>query len=218
MNFYRRNWYFIGGILFVALSYYMAFWGIHSMSHIQVILMYSFMAMLVHQFEEYGIPGGFPAIFNIAFWGQKKDVDRYPLNANTAMIDNVLMTYPFYILAIIFPGAIWYGLIQVGQGMVQIVNHGYLNNKKLGTWYNPGLASAIFLHWPIGIYYIWYVSTNNLATTSDYIIGFIGSWMTMFVLWLGPVKLLQNRKSRHPFTDEQMYGYAEKKVKDILNS
>ncbi|MCC8093923.1 MAG: HXXEE domain-containing protein [Tannerellaceae bacterium] len=218
MNFYRRNWYYIGGVLFVTLSYYMGFIGIHHMSHIQVILTYSFMAMLVHQFEEYGMPGGFPSIFNIAFSGQKKDVDRYPLNANTAMINNVFMTYPFYILAIISPGAIWYGLIQVGQGMVQILNHGYWNNKKLKTWYNPGLASVIFLHWPIGIYYIWYVSTNHLATVTDYIIGFIGSWLTMLVLWLGPVMLLRNRKSRYPFTNNQMYRYAEKKVKAILNS
>ncbi|MCC8142846.1 MAG: hypothetical protein LIO97_02255, partial [Tannerellaceae bacterium] len=98
------------------------------------------------------------------------------------------------------------------------LNHGYWNNKKLKTWYNPGLASVVFLHWPIGIYYIWYVSTNHLATVTDYIIGFIGSWLTMLVLWLGPVSLLRNRKSKYPFTNSQMYRYAEKKVKEILNS
>lgn len=72
------------------------------------------MAMLVHQFEEYGIPGGFPKIGNQTFgeiFGDTTHLSHYPLNANQVLINNVFMTYPFYILAIIFPGAIWYGLI-----------------------------------------------------------------------------------------------------------
>ncbi|QSE53427.1 HXXEE domain-containing protein [Lactiplantibacillus plantarum] len=128
------------------------------------------------------------------------------------------MAYPFYILAIIFPGAIWYGLIQVGQGMVQLVNHGFYNNFKLKSHYNPGEASVILLHWPIGIYYIWYVSTMHLATTTDFIIGFIGAWASVFILWLGPVRLLKNRKSKYAFTSEQFYGYGKAKILKILKN
>ena len=88
MKFWRRNWYYIGAVLFVALSFFMGFWG-SSFSHIQVILIFSFMAMLVHQFEEYAYPGGFPSITNIALFGEKKVPDRYPLNANQCWISNV---------------------------------------------------------------------------------------------------------------------------------
>ncbi|WP_125583177.1 HXXEE domain-containing protein [Levilactobacillus cerevisiae] len=207
MKFYRQNWYFIGGIIFVGLAYFVGFWGNH-LSHIQVILTYSYMAMLVHQFEEYGIPGGFPSIFNEAVLGEHTVPDRYPLNANQVMINNVFMTYPFYILAIIFPGAIWYGLIQIGQGMVQIVNHGFWNNLKLKRLYNPGEASVLLLHWPLGIYYIWYVISHHLATTPDLIIGFIGALASVFILWLGPVRILRNRQSKYPFTPQQMHGYT----------
>jgi len=205
MAWYRQNWWLVGGVLFVALAYVTAFWH-DCFSHIQIILLYSFMAMLIHQFEEYGIPGGFPSFFNGVFWGEKEVPDRYPLNANTAMINNVFMTYAFYIIAVIFPDAIWYGLIQVGQGMAQILNHGFVNNIKLKKWYNPGMASTFLLHYPIGIYYIWYVQTNNLATTSDYIIGFVGAWATLFVLWLGPVRLLRNKESKYPFNRRMMDG------------
>ena len=78
MKFYRRNWYYLGGLLFVALSFIMDFWG-SLFSHIQVILIYGFMALLVHQFEEYRLPGGFSAVMNIA-WQPKKGEkpDRYP--------------------------------------------------------------------------------------------------------------------------------------------
>ena len=47
MKFYRRNWYYIGGILFVILAFVMGFWGGY-ISYIQLILIYSFMALLVH--------------------------------------------------------------------------------------------------------------------------------------------------------------------------
>jgi hypothetical protein len=218
LRFYRRNWYYVGAVLFVILSYFMAFWGVNHMSHLQVIMVFSFMAMLVHQFEEYGLPGGFPSFFNIAFWGERKQIDSYPFNANTAMVNNVFLCYPFYIIGIIFPSCIWFGLIQVGQGMVQIWNHGYKNNKLLGTWYNPGLAAVLFLHWPLGIYYIYYVASNNLATTSDYVIGAIGSLLTMVVLWVGPVKLQATRTTKYPFDKDRMYGFGEKTLKDMLKS
>jgi hypothetical protein len=58
MKLYRNNWYYIGGILFVVLSFVMGFFGNH-VSPIQLILVTSFMALLVHQFEEYVLPGGF---------------------------------------------------------------------------------------------------------------------------------------------------------------
>ena len=92
MKFYRRNWYYFGGILFVVLAFVMGFWGGH-ISHIQLILIYSFMALLVHQFEEYGLPGGFPRISNIVVSGEKKAPDRYPFNANQCWISNVFLTY-----------------------------------------------------------------------------------------------------------------------------
>ncbi|MCC8104105.1 MAG: HXXEE domain-containing protein [Clostridiales bacterium] len=33
-------------------------------------------------------------------------------------------------------------------------------NVRLGSKYNPGLASTAFLQTPVAIYYIWYVCTN----------------------------------------------------------
>jgi hypothetical protein len=216
MEFYRRNWCFIGGILFVILSYFMAFWGTIYCNHIQVILVYSFMAMLVHQFEEYGIPGGFPCFMNAVAFGEKEVPDRYPLNANTAMINNVFMTYTFYITAILLPGAIWLGFMQVGQGMVQIINHGFYNNIKSKSLYNPGMASVLLLHWPLGIYYIWYVSTNGLAATSDYIIGLLGSFALIIILWLGPVALLKSKTSHYPFDKKIMFGYDEERTKATM--
>ena len=217
MKFWRRNWYYIGGILFVALSFFMGFWG-SIFSRIQVILIFSFMAMLVHQFEEYAFPGGFPSISNIAMMGEKKVPERYPLNANQCFISNVFLTYPFYIIPVFFPNVIWLGLAQVMLGMFQLIAHGIVVNIRLKSPYNPGLGAVVFLHMPIGIYYIWYVTTNHLASMGDLIIGIFACIVAAIILFLLPIRLLRSRQSKYPFAEAEMYGYAKAKVEKIRNS
>ena len=41
MKFWRRNWYYIGGALFVLLAFSMGLWGCYHLQHIQVILIFS---------------------------------------------------------------------------------------------------------------------------------------------------------------------------------
>ena len=211
MKTWRRHWYHIGGILFVALSFFMGFWG-SMFSHIQVILIFSFMAMLVHQFEEYAWPGGFPSIANIVSFGEKEIPERYPLNANQCWISNVLLTYPFYVIPVFLPNLIWLGLAQVIAGMLQVFAHGIVENRRLKSFYNPGLGATIFLQLPIGIYYIWYVATNNLVGPWTYVIGLIGAFVALGLLFLLPIRLLRSRDSKYPFAEEEMYGFAKEKV------
>jgi len=162
MDFMRKNWYYVGGGLFVVLAIGLViFWN--GMSTLQRLLWISFMALLVHQFEEYAWPGGFPAVMNIAWQPGGGRPDRSPLNRNTSLFVNVFIAYPFYILPIIFPTLIWLGLAQVLFGMAQFGVHGILINKKMHALYNPGLFAVVFLHWPIGISYIWYVVANSLV-------------------------------------------------------
>lgn len=217
MKFYRLHWYHVGGVLFAALAYCMGFWGDH-FTRIQVILVYSFMAMLVHQFEEYAMPGGFPGIANIVMAGERQAPDRYPLNARQVLISNVFLTYPFYVIPIFFPNLIWLGIMQIGQGMLQSPFHGVFLNVKLKTPYNPGMVSCLLLQIPIGIYYMWYVHAHGLAMTSDFVIGWIAAVLSLVVLWLGPIALMRSRDSKYPFAPEQMYGYAADKVKAALRA
>jgi hypothetical protein len=217
MKFWRRNWYYIGGVLFVALAFFMGFWG-SLFSRIQVILIFSFMAMLVHQFEEYAFPGGFPGITNIVMMGEKKVPDRYPLNANQCWISNVFLTYPFYIVPVFFPNLIWLGLAQVMLGMLQIIAHGIIENMRLKSLYNPGLGATVFLQLPLGIYFIWYVATNHLASTGTYILGFVGAIIALVLLFLLPISLMASRESKYPFAEAEMYGFAKEKVVKIRNS
>src|SRR6516164_10613815 len=134
MKFYRDNWYYIGGILFVALAFTIGLTG-NNINPLQRILALSFMSLLVHQFEEYAIPGGFPAVWNMAVIGEKEAPDRYPLNRLTCVCVNTFLAYPFYILPIVFPRIIWLGLAQILFGMAgQLLVHGIVINRKLHSY------------------------------------------------------------------------------------
>ena len=63
-KFYSKNWYYIGGILFVALAYLVGFFG-EAFDPLSKILTLSFMALLVHQFEEYAFSAGEMNRFNV---------------------------------------------------------------------------------------------------------------------------------------------------------
>ncbi|HHD7462699.1 TPA: HXXEE domain-containing protein [Klebsiella oxytoca] len=203
LNFYRHNWYYVGGMIFVALSFFMGFWG-SLFSPVQMILIYSFMAMLVHQVEEYGYPGGFPTVTNLWVMGEKDIPDRYPLNANQCMISNTLLTYLFYIAAIFLPNLIWLGLAQVGLGLFQVLAHGIAVPVRIKRLYNPGLATVLFLFLPVGIYYIWFVTTNHLASTGDFVFGLFATFGAVVALFLLPIILLRSKQTKYPFSEAEM--------------
>jgi hypothetical protein len=216
MKFWRRNWYYIGGVLFVLLSFFMAFWGTKYFNHIQTILMFSWMAMLVHQFEEYAFPGGFPAISNLEL-GEKKDFDRYPINANQSWISNVFLCYTFYIIPIFFPNLVWLGASGLIAGVLQLFGHGIAMNIRLKSFYNPGMASTLVLQTPLAIYYFWYIANYIPDQAWQIWLGIPGAIVGLLLSFIIPIFLMKNRKSKYPFAPEELYGYAEEKVKAMQN-
>ena len=176
------------------------------------------MAMLVHQFEEYAWPGGFPSLVNIIQYKETQIPDRYPFNQNLCFVDNVFTTYTFYIVPIFFPHLIWLALAQTLAALIQLPAHGIIANIRLKSFYNPGLGATVFLQVPLAIYMIWYVSTNSLATGRDFVFGVIGSIVGYALCFGLPVMLMRDRNSKYPFAPEEMYGYAKEKARKILNS
>ena len=148
MKWYRDNWFYVGAVVFTVQALILLFCG-NSMNLLTVLMILSFMALNVHQFEEYACPGGFPMVMNMAFMGETAVPERYPLNKKSAFICNVGFMYPVYILGIIFSNHLWLGLAIVLMGVAQIFVHGIAFNKKMGTLYNPGMASIIFLFIPL---------------------------------------------------------------------
>ncbi len=98
MKFWQRYWYYIGGVAFVILAFAMGLWGSAALDYVQVLLIFSWMGMLVHQFEEYAWPGGFPLISNMIVFNEIERPDRYILNQRQCFVSNVVLCYLCYIV------------------------------------------------------------------------------------------------------------------------
>ena len=138
MQFFRRHWYDVGAVVAVfSIIALVLLWG--RLDVLQRLLLLNFIVLLIHQYEEYGWPGGEPAIMNMVL--QRSTIpDRFPLNQNSAMVINVLAAYCFYLIPVFFPRVIWLGLAPVLFGMLQFIVHGIVTNKKMKSLYNPGVG------------------------------------------------------------------------------
>lgn len=202
MEFFRHNWYKIGlgvGILTAVILPF--FWN--DMGVVQRLLFLNFIAMTIHQFEEFGFPGGVPYLMNVR-WSQSNTPDRYPQNANAVMVGNVITTYIFYLLPAFLPEHIWFGLGGIIIGLTQITAHSKLS-VTLRHIYAPGNFAAFVGHIPIGIYFIYYAVGEGLLTPMDWVLGFaITAFVgVVIVYWLG-YKFLADEHSPYPFSQEEM--------------
>lgn len=114
VSFFRKHWYDIGLVVAIVVVVCLVA-NLGEISEIKVLLALSFVAILVHQFEEYRWPGYFAGLFNVVIF--KSDIpDRYPLNTQSAMVINILIAYVFYLLPVFFQNIIWLGMAPILMG------------------------------------------------------------------------------------------------------
>ncbi|MGH2578831.1 MAG: hypothetical protein ACRDG9_13955, partial [Actinomycetota bacterium] len=66
LKFFSRRWHDIGLFSAMVAGAYLAFaWN--DLEVLQRLLLMNFIVVLLHQFEEYSWPGGFPAVANQVF-------------------------------------------------------------------------------------------------------------------------------------------------------
>src|SRR3712207_2082105 len=131
MRNYRDNWLNVGAVLAIAIAGALALSHQRKLSRSRLFSALNFAALLVHQFEKYGFPAYFPGLLNAGLFKSDKP-DRYPLNANSALIINTALAYPFYVLPVPFPKRRWLGLAPVLFGFGQAVFHGIVPPPREG--------------------------------------------------------------------------------------
>ena len=205
MRWYLRHWYDVGlGVCIIAL----ACGVLADLNTLQQILLLSFAVLLLHEFEEYGWPGGGATFMNEVM--RPSDVpDRYPLNQLNSMVVNVLAGYPFYLLPVLFPHTIWLGLAPILFGYLEVLLHcggGFLRAK---VPYNPGLVTVV--PWLVlSTWYIVEINRQDLITASDWWIA-SGYLLVFVVVLMGLVGyvLLADRNSPYRFAPEEISRFEK---------
>ncbi|OBY78186.1 hypothetical protein BBG47_17850 [Paenibacillus sp. KS1] len=207
MDVLRKYWQDLGMVVAVMVCIYLLVRGT-AIPDITVMLWLSFVAILVHQFEEYRWPGYFGGLFNAVLF-KSKHPHNYPLNLHSAMIINLIIAYVFYLLPVLFPEVIWLGLAPMFMGFFQLIWHGIFANSKAGSLYNPGLFSVLVLHIPVGCWYVFHITTTGIVHTSDWIIGTVYFLAAVYVLIVKGNMWLKNPNSPYRFTANQLGPYSK---------
>ena len=215
LKFLRRHWHDIGLFSAIVAGACLIFaWN--ELALLQKLLLLNFIVVLLHQFEEYSWPGGFPAVANMVMMPSATP-DRYPLNQNSSMVANLVFAYEFYLLPVFFPKVIWLGLAPVLVGAIlQVIGHAIFVNIKLRSFYSPGVATAVFGHLPIGAISIHHILTNNMVNSWDWLLAV--AYLTAFGFlnfFIMEIKLLGDKNSPYPFDQDEMKRFNIQKKLEL---
>ena len=143
MHFYRKHWPDVGVGVATGIGIGMTVFR-KKRSRAQMWSAWNFVALLLHQFEEYRVPGYFPGQFNAGVL-KSETPDHYPLNTQSAMSINTALAYPVYVLPVLFPKKVWLGLAPVLMGFGQVLVHGIVfpSRGKGSLW--PRLRDSLVL-------------------------------------------------------------------------
>ncbi|WP_273735197.1 HXXEE domain-containing protein [Mycolicibacterium septicum] len=214
MRWYLRHFYDVG----IAAAIIALAWGVLAeLNTLQKILLLSFAVLCLHEFEEYGWPGGFPSYMNRVMFPkiagriglQTGTSDRYILNQLNSAWVNVIAAYPFYIVPIFFPHIIWLGLAPILFNLAELLIHGLGATAATRSPYNPGLLTC--LPWlALSTWYILEITRNNLANGATWgiAVGYLLVW-TILALPVGTFVLLSDRESRYPFDAAELSRFEK---------
>jgi hypothetical protein len=207
LDSYRTHWPRVGAVLGMAVGGATALAARGKVTNLRALSAVNWIALLVHQYEEYEDPGYFPGQFNRGIF--KSDQPRnFPLNTHTAMCINTAVAYPVYALPVLFPKIKWLGIGPVLFGMSQAVGHGVVFPTISRSKYSPGFLASIFLHVPIGLAYLTALKARGGISRSDWRKG-VAYTIAFAVLGVATPNLIGNDKhSPHAFTEKQMGPYA----------
>lgn len=168
MHFLRQHWFDLGlGVAAAAGAWVL----VGRPSGLSLVLWLSLITLCLHQFEEYRYPGYFPGMMNLVMFASRQP-DRYPLNAQTALIVNVGVGWLAYGLAAVFgEQALWLGIATVLVSVGNFIAHTFLFNIRGRTLYNPGQLTAVVLFLPLAAYFYAALLQSGAASPLDWGLG-----------------------------------------------
>ncbi|HEX7755257.1 MAG TPA: HXXEE domain-containing protein [Niabella sp.] len=190
MNYKRINklWQLAGGgLLAPTILVLMVCWLVTdpTLDKYQWLLLLHLPILMIHEYEEYILPGGFKEFLNskspLAPKVLKEDV---PLSEPYLFFVNIIVLWLWIILGAVFAKTIpWIGLGPILlQILINNVTHTIAFQKKQ-KGYNPGLITTIVLLMPYNVFVIWYIIKHNVFTQNDWIYGLASGLIVPVILF-----------------------------------
>lgn len=202
MNWFRSHWFDLGAALAV-LMFPIIILRYQEINTPEFLMYTQFVVLLLHQFEEFRCPGYFPGMLNRYIF--KSNIpDRFPLNAQSAMVINVLGGWSLYFIAAwLNMESLLLCLITVTISLLNALAHVFFLNIKSKSFYNPGILTSIFGFIPISGYFFYWTSGQKLLNLETYLAG-IGIGLVLSIGIPFVILRLANKNSNYKFEPRQI--------------
>ena len=208
-KFIVNYWHFISVFLAGFVGMYAILFTDDTLLRLQLT---SLMFILLHFFEEFGFPGGFPLMgMKVLMGSTEMDHTKWGANNLNSMFGNWLFCICVYVLPIILPGVRFLVLAGMMFNFAEILMHLVLFNARQKTVYNPGLITGVFGLGPVAVIYFWFsdVFSASMFEWYDWVIAVV--WMAAVFLFSFRSKLYWRLGSKpgYEFTDLSAYGVGD---------
>ena len=137
--------------------------------------------LMLHEFEEYVLPGGFKSFFNHdTVFASEVPGDNTPLNEGYVFAVNIISVWGWGILGALLAGvAPWVGFsLVIFNILINDVQHSVLFQIR-HQGYNPGLITTMVLLLPYGTFMFIYVIANGVLSPLDWVLAVVLSLAVM---------------------------------------
>ncbi|ACV22878.1 hypothetical protein Shel_18620 [Slackia heliotrinireducens DSM 20476] len=180
---------------------------------VQKCLLAAIVAMLLHFFEEFGFPGGFPHMGVKALLGSDEpDSTKWHCNNLNSMFGNWTALLLLYIVPLLLPGVRFLTLSAMMFLFAEVLMHLVLFNMRQKSLYNPGMVTGVVLMGAIGIYYFTSVFDASAVVWWDWALAVVW-FVAVFVLcFRSPLYWKLGDKPGFPLTQQTAFGLAARSV------
>lgn len=187
MNWLYKHWY--KSTIFLALPVFVfLILRVRETNFPLFLIWLQFVIYLLHQFEEYVLPGGFIAFFNTNLLGSSR-VD-FPLTIKASFWINIPLIFIAYPLSALLADYIDLS-IGIWTAYFSIINAASHVGMFFKFGYNPGMVLSLSLNIPIGIYTVVYFYSENLISTPAQITGLLIGLLIQAVIMIYGFKVLK---------------------------
>lgn len=203
MNSLIKNWYnisaLLSGILVLALC--LGDWDAQ-----QKLTLGGTAIILLHFFEEFAFPGGFPWVgLHVEKGTDNTDAQSWELNNLNSLFGNWWYAVVVYLAAFFLPDISFLTLAVAIFAFVEVVMHLFIFNGALRTWYNPGLLTALFGLMPLSIWYFAQINAAITFTPIDIVLAIAWIALNYWIAFRSPLYKWMGKKSN-------LYGFSEEEV------
>lgn len=180
-------------------------------TEVQKCLLASIIILLIHFFEEFGYPGGFPLLgMKVMMNSDELDHTKWNCNNLNCLFGNWGFLFLIYIIPLVLPNIKVFTLSAMLFLFAEVLMHLVIFPIRLKAFYNAGMITGALLG-VIGLYYFGVVFDATLYVWYDYVLAVLWFIAVFAFSFRSPLYWNLGKKPGYPLSDITAYGANFKK-------